>query len=87
VQAQDFLNKAAKLETKVVESVDRRDIDTGIYEISLESNTLGEVIKTNEDGQKLLMAPKSAIINNLFARFMPFPFNAMFMDHLRETKE
>lgn len=47
--AEDFLQRAAKIETKVVEDVDRCDIDICIFEISLESNSLGEVLKTNED--------------------------------------
>jgi hypothetical protein len=53
----------------------------------MDKNIIGEVLKTNEDGQKLLIAPKAAIINNSFAHWMPFPFDMMFLDHLRETKE
>jgi hypothetical protein len=86
-EAKDFLLKASKLDTKMSDDVDRREIDIGIYEISMDNNLIGEVLKTNEDGLRLLITPKSALINNNFSRFMPFPFDAMFLDHLRETKE
>ena len=47
--AEDFLVRASKIETKVVEDVDRTAIDVCIFDISLESSAMGEVLKTNED--------------------------------------
>ena len=85
-EAEEFLMKASKIETKVIEDVDRDKIDLCLFEISADGTHFGDVLKINEDCQKLLIRPKSAIINSKFQQFMPFPFHEMFVENLTKTK-